>query len=308
MMNRLTSRGSGKGKTGVILAVLTACIAIVVAFVALGLKIRNLDVQAAGLGRQLAQAKTESAEQKTELNRAKNQAADLARLRSQLEIAIGRKSELQTRLDQAATQKAELAALQSRLETAARNESDLRFQLEQAKRQLAEIPPAQPKVDATESHATDRSSQLRMAEVQSADARGQPMLATEESARPGAPGDQNKGKSTNGQPAPEKTGTEVAAARPSIPRPIHMPIKTKWGRTPRWDYEGSSVKGIFVLHITSLWPDPLKIKITVSREDKTSIRSVTLAGASTMTLVNLSVGDKIVIDSEGYDSIRLTAD
>jgi multidrug efflux pump subunit AcrA (membrane-fusion protein) len=283
-MNPLTPRDSDKGKSGVLLAVLVA--GIVIAFVALGMKVRNSDARAAELGRQLAQATTESSEQKTELNQAKNQAADLADLRSQLATAISQKSELQTRLDQAAAQKAELLALQSRLETAARKESDLRSQLEQAKRQLAEIPPAQPKVEVAEFRATDRSSPVGTGKAQSADTQGQP---------------------TNAQPAPEKTATDVAAARTAIPRPVNMPIKTTWGRTPLWTLDRSTGKGIYVLNIISLWPDPLKIHIKVSRDDKTSLRSVTLAGTSTMTLVNLSVGDTIVIESDGYDPVQLTA-
>jgi hypothetical protein len=180
--------------------------------------------------------------------------------------------------------------------------------LEQARRRLAEVPPTQPKVDIAESQATDRSTASATGKVQSADAQSQPNPAAEGLARPDAPAGQEKAETSNAQPAPDKTGTDVAAARPIIPRPVHMPIKTTWGRTPLWDLDRTTVKGIYVLNIISLWPDPLKIKITVSREDKTSIQSVTLAGASSMTLVNLSVGDKFVIESAGYDPIRLTAE
>jgi len=249
---------------------LAACIILAIVVIVYGVKVRNLNAQAADTQNQLAQSKSEAAQVQAELDKA---TAASTQLKAQLDEANGQ-------------------------------QADLKNQLEQARSRPAELPGLQPQLDKAKTQSADLQSQLDRANAQSADLQAQLKQANGGSAQLLAQLDQAKGQVLELQARLNRAESDIATLKPLVLKARHMPIVTSFERK-LWGYN-FTLKRSYALHVSSLCPGTLSLFITITHEQRLRSQSSEVESGATTVVDDLAPGDKVSIDSEGYDPVNLT--
>jgi len=234
-----------------------------------------LAVVAGFLAFKLQHQNTAFADLRTQLDRANS---ENTAVKAELANANTKSANLQTQLDQAQKQQADLQAQAKKTEELGANlqaelqkaQADLKTQQENSQSQLAD---AQAQFASANDKLTGLRKELTTAKSQIDDLNSQLAKAKEAAAPP--------------QP--------VAAP----PAARALPLTT--------EFKKSFFGGNFTLHLKNTGPDPLKLNIEVSGSDKTPSKSVTVKGGDTFKLDGLAAGAKVVVASEGFESVTLTA-
>jgi hypothetical protein len=91
---------------------------------------------------------------------------------------------------------------------------------------------------------------------------------------------------------------DVAQLQPMLLKARHMPVTTS--------FEKAHGGRRFTLQIKNLYLQPLNVTVTVNGSGKNRSQSNTIGGGGTLSVTELSAGEKIVVASEGYDPVNLT--
>jgi hypothetical protein len=260
-------------------AVLVLCIGLVILAIVLAVKVHRLNAQAthpaqvapvADSQKPMAQARPDTTQAPAELDRAK---AAAAQLQAQLDKARGQQSDLQAQLEKA---KAQSADLQTQLEKAKAQSTDLQSRLDGAKAQSADL---QARLDRANAGSKELLSQLDLARSQSADL----------------------------QSRLQKAEGELARARPLILKARHLPVVTSFEKVRGGPFQLVGARNTITLHIGNLYLQPLSADITVSGPETRTTQTRVIGGGATFDVEKLAAGDMVVIASEGYDPVTVTA-
>jgi hypothetical protein len=105
----------------------------------------------------------------------------------------------------------------------------------------------------------------------------------------------------------QKAEGEITRLQPLVQRARRLPVTTSFERVSGSAFEFVSGAHTLTLHINNPFPQPLSVVVTVANAAKTTSQAVTIAGGSTLNVEKLAEGDKVLIASEGYDPVNLTA-
>jgi septal ring factor EnvC (AmiA/AmiB activator) len=194
--------------------------------------------------------------------------------------ANARSADLQLQLDKA---KGERSDLQAQLDKAQVRQSDLQSQLEKARDDLRS------QVDKAKAQVSEMQAAFQ-AKVNS---------ANDESSRLRKELDQAKGEAEDLKPQLAKAQGDLAKLQPLIVKARVLPVavsfeKNFWARG-------------FTMHVKNLNTDPLKVSITIGGSGKASAAPATVEGGGSLNVENLPAGAKVVVESAGYDTLRVTA-
>ncbi len=257
-------------KAGSVVGILALCLVFAVVVIILGVKIHNLGAQAADAQGQLAQAKTEATQAQSDLESAKAASA-----------------QLQSQLDK---DKAQLAALQS--------------QLDQDKAQLTDVSSLQSELAASKAQTADLQSEVAKAKAQTVDLQIQLRRANDGSSQLLTQLDEAKSHSMDLQARFDREDSALTRLQPLIEKARHMPVATAFEKSS-WS-SAFSMNPVYRLRIDSRSPDSLGVFITIVQGVGTRSQSGTIASGGLLTVDKLRVGDKVTIDSEGFDPVNLT--
>ncbi|HXQ80316.1 MAG TPA: hypothetical protein VN775_03325 [Opitutaceae bacterium] len=269
-----TSRQRGSS-----LAILVLCVGLAILAVVLGVKLHRLNARAdrntqaapaTAAQKQAVQAKPDTAQAQAELDKAR---AASAQLQTQLDQAKKQQRDLQAQLDKA---KAQATGMQSQLDRAAAQSADLQSQLDKAMAQSADL-----------------QTQLAKAKA------GSSQLAAQL--------DQSKARSTDLQSRLQKAEGEIAADQPLVQKARHMPVMASFEKVRGGPFQLVGGHATITLHIGNLYLRPLSAVISVTGAETNRSQSCTIGGGAMLDVEKLAAGDKIVISSEGYDPLTLTA-
>jgi septal ring factor EnvC (AmiA/AmiB activator) len=219
---------------------------------------------------QLANAQKQLAEVKS----------DDAKVKGELDKATSESGDLKAQLDKA---KSQSGALQAQVEQAKSAAADLQTQADKSKAQTADI---QARLDKSKTQSADLQDQLNQATA------GSTQLLTQL--------DQAKIQSMDMQARLQKAEADISQLQPMLLKTRHMPVTTSfekehWGR------------GI-TLHVNNLTQQPLGVDITVnSRGNPPRAQAHVIGPAGTLNIDKLLAGDSVVVSSDGYDTLNLTA-
>jgi peptidoglycan hydrolase CwlO-like protein len=201
--------------------------------------------------------------------------AEATQSKADLDGARTQAAALQTQLDQARSQQADLQSTLGKLQT---EEPALQAQIKNLQEGRSSL---QSQLEGSNARATDLQSQLSKAEAGSA-ALGKQLEAA------------------NLATADLKSQLEKARSENAAPMAVKargMPISTAFKK---------SFFGGYTMHLANLNPDPLNVTITVEGSNTAPIVT-TIASGSAFEVKHLAADANIVIASNGYDSVNLTA-
>jgi septal ring factor EnvC (AmiA/AmiB activator) len=206
--------------------------------------------------------------------------SDGAKTKSELDKVTSEEADLKTQLDKAKSQSA-----------------DLQAQLDQAKPALADM---QSQLDKSKTQTADVQAQLDKSKAQSADLQNQLGQATAGSTQLLTQLDQSKIQSMDLQARLQKAEADIAQLQPMLLKTRHMPVTTSFEKE-HWG------KGI-TLHVNNLNQQPLAVEITIdSKGNPPRSQSNVIGAAGTLNVDKLAGGDSVVVASDGYDTLNLTA-
>jgi DNA repair exonuclease SbcCD ATPase subunit len=265
---------AGSRRAGSVLGILAAFLFLAIVILVLLGKVHRLNSklqQGPDTQRQLDQAKSDVAQAKAELEKA---SAAPAALQAQLDKAKGQQAALQSQVDQL---KGASEQHQLKLDEARAQSAELQAQLDRVKVQLGVL-------QAQLSQAASRSSQL-LAQL-----------------------DQEKARSLDLQSQLQKTKGDIAQLQPVVEKARHMPIKTSFEKILGGPFEIVSAARSLTLHVNNLYLEPLSVDIAITSAGNTRSLSRTIEAGATLNIEKLADGDTVVISSEGYDPVSLTAE
>jgi septal ring factor EnvC (AmiA/AmiB activator) len=206
--------------------------------------------------------------------------SDGAKTKSELDKATSEEADLKTQLDKAKSQSADL---QAKLDLAKPAMADLQSQLDKAKAQTADV---QAQLDKSKTQAADLQNQVNQATA------GSTQLLTQL--------DQSKIQSMDLQARLQKAEADIAQLQPMLLKSRHMPVTTSFEKE-HWG------KGI-TLHVNNLNQQPLAVEITINGKGSPPRSQTNVIGAAgTLNVDKLVAGDSVVVASDGYDTLNLTA-
>jgi len=219
--------------------------------------------------------------------------AKLADTQKQLAQAKSDGAQAQTELDKAKTASADL---QDQLTKAKGQQADLQSQLDQSKEASVQL---QAQLDKAKAAAVDQQAQLDKSKAQAADFQSQLNQATAGSTQLLSQLDQAKIQSMDLQSRLQKAEADLAQLQPMLLKVGRMPVATSfekesWGRG-------------LTLHVNNLAQKPLTVNITITGGDNTRRQSNVIGAGATLNVEKVAAGDKVVIASDGYESVDVTA-
>jgi|HubBroStandDraft_5_1064220.scaffolds.fasta_scaffold54008_2 septal ring factor EnvC (AmiA/AmiB activator) len=220
--------------------------------------------------------------------------AQLADTQKQLEQAKSDSAKTKSELDKATSNAADLKA---QLDKAKSQSADLQAQLDQAKPAAADL---QSQLDKAKAQTADVQAQLDKSKAQSADLQNQLNQATAGSTQLLTQLDQSKIQTMDLQARLQKAEADVAQLQPMLLKTRHMPVTTSFEKE-HWGH------GI-TLHVNNLNQQPLTVAVTInSKGAPPRTQSNVIGAAATLNVDKLVAGDSVVVASDGYDPVNLTA-
>ncbi len=220
--------------------------------------------------------------------------AQLADTQKQLADTKSDGAKIKGELDKATSESADL---KTQLEKAKSQSADLQAQLDQAKPAVAEL---QTQLDKAKAQTSDVQAQLDKTKSQSADLQNQLNQATAGSTQRLTQLDQSKIQLMDLQARLQKAEADLGQLQPMLLKTRHMPVTTSFEKA-HWG------RGI-TLHVNNLNPQPLGVAITVNSKGTPPRSQANVIGAAgTLNVDKLDAGDSVVVASDGYDSLNLTA-
>jgi hypothetical protein len=214
------------------------------------------------------------------------QNAALAEVKAQLAQSEFRSEQVQASLDAG---RAQLSALQAQMATEQSQRSDLESQLAKAKAQSAGL---QAQVYGDQKQRSDLQAELGAAKAQLAG-------ASQETSTLRTQLDQAKAQSAGLQDQLSRAQGDLARLHPLIVQARRLPLTIAFEKS-FWD-QG------FTLHITNPGTESLNLRIAISGADRTRAQMAVIEGGATLNVPSLPAGEKVVIASEGFDPLDLTA-
>ena len=217
----------------------------------------------------------------------------LAEARAQLDQA--NYTATQAQADLGAT-KAQVSALQALIVNEQGQRSDLQSQLDQARAQSAGLgtqlslehtsrADLQAQLDKARAHSAGVEAQLERATSQASDYKGQL--------------DEARTLAADSHAQLEKAQADLARVHPLVVQAGQLPLTTSFEKS-FWD-QG------FTLHIGNPGPAALTLKITISGPNGTRAQAAAIESRASLSVPGLPPGEKVVIESEGFDPLSLTA-
>jgi septal ring factor EnvC (AmiA/AmiB activator) len=192
--------------------------------------------------------------------------------------------------------KAQASALEAQLATDQGRISDLQAQLLQVKAQSTGL---LAQVARDQGQRSDLQSQLDQAKAQLAQVQAQLTGAGRESSALRAQLDQAKGQAADLQAQLASERVEMTKLHPLIVEAHRMPLITSFEKS-FWD-QG------FTLHIANPGSATLRLRITISGKDRTRAQVTDIEGGAALNVPSLPAGESVVIESEGFGTLNLTA-
>ena len=225
--------------------------------------------------------------------RVHNQKIALADVRAQLDQASYRASQAQADLG---ASKAQVSALQALIVNDQGQRADLQSQLDQAKAQSAGLGT---QLSRDQAMRADLVSQLDQAKARSVGAESKLEQATSQASDYKNQLDQARTLAADSRMQLEKAQAELALVHPLVVQAHRLPLTTSFEKS-FWD-QG------FMLHISNPGPAALNLRITISGPNGTKARLAAIESGATLSVPSLPPGEKVVIASEGFDPLSLTA-
>jgi hypothetical protein len=210
----------------------------------------------------------------------------LADAKAQLDQANSRAEKAQASLAAATSQ---ATTLQVQLTGNQDVRSSLQSKLDQARAQISDM---QAEMTKDLVHQSDLQSQLEQAKAQLA-------RASKESAEIQSQLDQARSQASDSRAQLARAQVDLTRAHPLIVEARHLPLTTAFEKS-FWD-QG------FMLHITNPGSTPLTVRVTFSGADKARSEKGVIDGGATLNVGNLPAGENVVIASDGFDPLNLTA-
>lgn len=231
---------------------------------------------AAFLGFKLNKTNTELTETRARLEQANRETADV---KASLATSDTSLTNLRSQLDKA---KKDLADQQAQAQKNQELGAGLQAQLDQSRSELQALQ------QKTQTESTDLQAQLKQANETSTGLRSQ----------------LDQAKSEN-----EGLKTQLAKAKTDLANLQLPPVAAKATRPLplSTEFKKSFFGKEFSLQLKNQGGDPLKLDIQVTGSEKTPSRSVVVEGNHTLKLDNVTPGATIVIASEGFEPVSLTA-
>jgi hypothetical protein len=211
------------------------------------------------------------------------------------QLALSSSSETQARAALAAASE-QTAVLQTQVSRDQAQQASLQSQVGAAMAQAAGL---QSQASRDQVLRTDLQAQLAGAKAQAADARAR--LATAQGQREDLQS-QLAGARAQAADAQAKLAaaqSDLAKLHPLIVEARHMPLLASFEKS-FWDQR-------FTLHVSNPGTQPMNVRITASGPEKTRYQAAVIEGGATVNIERLPPGEKVVISSDGFDPLSLTA-
>jgi chromosome segregation ATPase len=225
--------------------------------------------------------------------RVHRQRAEIANRNAQLAQSNSKAAQANADLEAA---KSQALVLQAQLAHEQNQRTELQAQLGVAKRQIAGF---QAQVSGDESRRADLESQLNSAKAQAAAAQAQ------------VAGDQGRQRDLQSQLDAAKAqlaGTQAGLAKAQVDLTRLHPLLVEARRIPiAASFEKSYWDRGFTLHLSNNATTALKVGIAISGSEPARYQTTVLDGGAAVSIMRLPAGEKVVITSEGYDPLSLTA-
>jgi multidrug efflux pump subunit AcrA (membrane-fusion protein) len=225
--------------------------------------------------------------------RVHSQSTALSETRTQLAQSNSRADVAQAGLDAA---KAQSADLQSKLTSGAGEKSDLQSQLDRAKALAAGL---QAQFNRDQSQQADLQVQLAQAKALASGRQTQFDRLSQESAALRAQLDQVRTQGAETQAQLAKAQADLTRVHPLVVESRQLHLNAAFEKS-FWD-QG------FTLHINNPGTDALNLTITISGADKTRVERAVLEGGATLNIGHFPAGENVVIASEGFEPLNLSA-
>jgi hypothetical protein len=225
--------------------------------------------------------------------RVHRQNAELADRDAQLSQSNSKAAQAKADLEEA---KSQALVLQAQLASEQNQRTELQAQLGVAKRQIGGF---QAQVSGDEGRRSDLESQLNSAKTQVAEA--QALVASDQGQRRDlqAQLDAAKAQVAGMQADLGKAQGDLTRLHPLLVEARRIPITATFEKS-FWDHG-------FTLHLSNNATAALKVGIAISGSEPARHQSTVLDGGAAVSIMRLPPGEKVVITSEGYDPLSLTA-
>jgi septal ring factor EnvC (AmiA/AmiB activator) len=225
--------------------------------------------------------------------RVHRQSAELADKNAQLAQSNSKAAQANADLEAA---KSQALALQAQLVSEQNQRTELESQLGVAKRQIAGF---QAQASGDEVRRTNLESQLNSAKAQLAAAQAQ--VAADQGQRRDLQTqlDAAKAQLAGMQGDLSKAQGDLTRLHPLLVEARRIPITASFEKS-YWD------RG-FTLHLGNTSTQALKVRIAISGSEPTRYQETVLDGGAAVSIMHLPPGEKLVLTSEGFDPLSLTA-
>lgn len=219
--------------------------------------------------------------------------AEVAATQKQLAQARTETTQTQAELDK---DKAASNGLQSQLDQAKSQRSQLQSQVDVAKTATTEL---QSKLDREKESSTDLQAELNKDKAHADELQTRLDQATAASTQQLTELNQAKIMALDLQSRLQKAESDIAELQPLLLKAGHMPITTS--------FEKAQGGRSFTLHINNLYLQPLSVGVSISGGEKPRSQYNIIGAGATQNVEKLAAGETVVITSEGYDPVKLTA-
>lgn len=222
-----------------------------------------------------------------------NQNVVLADVKAQLAQASSKAAQAQADLDAA---KVQSTALQAQLQSDQTQRSDLQSQLVQANARSVSL---QAQVSRDQGQRSDLQSQINSSKAQFAAMQAQLNTANQESSALSAQLDQAKSHAGDMQAQLAKAQVDLTRVHPLLVQARQLPLTIAFERS-FWDLG-------FTLHVSNPGSAALNLRIKISGTDRTRSQMAVIEAGATLDVPHLPAGENVLIASDGYDPLNLTA-
>jgi uncharacterized protein YPO0396 len=146
---------------------------------------------------------------------------------------------------------------------------------------------------------SDLQSQLDQAKAQSASFQAQFARARQESAALRTQLEQTRSEAADAKAQLAKAQVDLTKVHPLLVQARQLPLVATFEKS-FWD-QG------FTLHINNPGSAALNVTITISGMDKPRAERAVIEGGATLNVGRLPAGENVVLASEGFDPLNLTA-
>jgi DNA repair exonuclease SbcCD ATPase subunit len=221
------------------------------------------------------------------------QSAELADRNAQLAQSNSSGAKARADLEDA---KSQGLALQAQLASVGNQRTEFQEQLGVAKRQIAGF---QAQVASGQSQLADLQSQLTSAKTQVAEAQAKAAGDEGQLRDLQSQLDAAKGQLAGTNAELSKAQVDLTRLHPMLVEARRIPITAAFEKS-FWDHG-------YTLHLSNNATAALKVRIEISGSEPTRYQSAVLDGGAAVSIMRLPPGEKVVITSEGYDPLSLTA-